>query len=344
MSTYKENKNRDDLTLKDFILQVGQYIRFLKSKGVYLIIFFMLGVGVSILYTFFKKPLYEAETTLVLDEDSKNTNGGLSLLGLNNKNSGLFDINDNIIWLYSSKRMIKKALFTSITSDHGKTLLINWYLKIHPGREKVLFFSDTSTDSTNFSIEQNALINSCILKMQNSLVIKQVKNAESIISISFKSDHELFTKVFMDALVSTVNEYYIMTKTKKINTQIEILEEKATNARKLLNLSIEKTAGYIDETPYSNPNLQSIKTPAQKKTIDIQVESALYEEIMKNLELKRLELSQARPIIQIIDYPELPLNIIKSSKIVLGLLGGIVFFGLGAIFFLAKYWIRNIMS
>jgi uncharacterized protein involved in exopolysaccharide biosynthesis len=87
-----------------------------------------------------------------------------------------------------------------------------------------------------------------------------------------------------------------------------------------------------------------LRVPSQKRQVDVQSSSAIYGEIVKNLELGKISLRQETPLIQVIDQPVLPLPVKKVTKIagfVLGfILGGILIIG----FILFKKLLKNIVS
>ena len=71
----------------------------------------------------------------------------------------------------------------------------------------------------------------------------------------------------------------------------------------------------------------------KKKQVDVQASTAVYGEIVKNLEISKITLRQEKPLIQIIDSPVLPLIINKVSK-VKGIIIGFILGGFLTILFL----------
>jgi uncharacterized protein involved in exopolysaccharide biosynthesis len=64
--------------------------------------------------------------------------------------------------------------------------------------------------------------------------------------------------------------------------------------------------------------------PSQRKQVDVQANSAIYTEVVKNLEIARGMLQRETPLIQIIDQPVLPLANDKTGKFKALLTGGIL--------------------
>jgi uncharacterized protein involved in exopolysaccharide biosynthesis len=70
--------------------------------------------------------------------------------------------------------------------------------------------------------------------------------------------------------------------------------------------------------------------------LDVQVNSALYGELVKNLELARMALRRETPLIQVIDTPLLPLDKNKLGRLKGGLMFGAVAAFLAILFFIGR--------
>ena len=136
----------------------------------------------------------------------------------------------------------------------------------------------------------------------------------NIISVQVKSADPLFAKAFAENVVSTVNAFYIQTKTKGILHNLLLLQHQADSVRKSLNASISGTAAALDVYPNPNPTMQSLRVPSQKRQIDVQASGAIYAEVIKNLEIAKSSLQRETPLIQMIDEPVLPLANDKIGK------------------------------
>ena len=72
----------------------------------------------------------------------------------------------------------------------------------------------------------------------------------------------------------------------------------------------------------------------------MQVKSALYTELLKNLEISELTLKKETPLIQIIDRPILPLKNQKMGRAIGAIIGMIIGCILTAIFLGTRYAIK----
>src|SRR5690554_5701975 len=70
--------DNDEISLKELILKLQDWWRYLLSKWLIILIVGLLGGALGLLYSIYKKPTYVATLTFVLEEESK---GGLGNLG-----------------------------------------------------------------------------------------------------------------------------------------------------------------------------------------------------------------------------------------------------------------------
>ena len=76
----------------------------------------------------------------------------------------------------------------------------------------------------------------------------------------------------------------------------------------VLNNSIQILAALDERLPNSNPLLKTLKIPHQKAMVDVQANTAIYQELVKQLELAKVSHRNSTPLIQVIDSPTYPLE------------------------------------
>lgn len=324
------------ISLVEIMTRLKAYKKYLLKNWILVSVFLLAGVIGGVLRSVKSDPLYVAETTFVLDQgDNKMPNIGLASLALGaNKAADLFNETSNIMWLYSTKLMIRKTLLTEVDSFKTKTLLVNWLIAGNQLQKKFdknpalknVHFKAGITDST-LSLQQNMILGTCVdLIRAKYLGIGEIKKTENIISVSISSKDELFAKAFAEQLVNNVNTYYIDTKTHKAAQEVNTLQQKADSFRKQMDVSMFQATRAVDAVPNANPMQQVLRVEPQRKQIDVQVSSTIYIEIMKNLEASKLALAKQTPIIQVIEEPVLPLSTKKPSLVLSVALGLILAF------------------
>ncbi|WP_461450357.1 lipopolysaccharide biosynthesis protein [Mucilaginibacter sp.] len=323
----------DEISLREIIVKVKSGIRYLKTKWLILLIFGILGGISGLAYYCLKKQIYIANCTFVLDEDkgsSVSQYAGLaSLAGIDlsgSNNTGLFQ-GDNILELYKSRLMIEKSLLTKGNFNGKSELLIDRYIDFNKLRKRWKEKNNITNinftgDPANFTRTQDSIVND-LVDIFNKKILSVTKPDKKIgiINVQVSSTDELFAKEFTNIIVETVNDFYIQTKTKKAIQNVQLLQKQADSVRAVLNTSISGVASAIDASPNANPLLLSLKVPSQRRQVDVQASSAIYAEVVKNLEVSRMILRQETPLIQVIDSPVLPLETNKLNIAVCILVG-----------------------
>src|SRR5690606_29042677 len=117
------------------------------------------------------------------------------------------------------------------------------------------------------------------------------------------------------------NRFYLETRTKKALANVQILEHQTDSVRNELNAAIRGSASAIDANPNPNPARQILRVPSKKREVDVLTNQAILSELVKNLELSRVNLRKEAPLIQIVDAPVYPLKKDRLG-ILTGTLGG----------------------
>jgi len=333
-----KNIEPEEISVKQLVQKMQDVIRYIKSKWKIILVGIIIGAILGFSYSIFKKPTYQAVSTFVLEDGSKG--GGLgqyaglaSLAGVDiggsMGNSGIFQ-GDNILELYKSRTMLEKTLLSTVNINGKQQMLIDRYIDFNKLRSKWQDNKDLKNISFSdkpekFSRTQDSIVTNIVELFNKKLLsVSKIDKKLSIIRVEVSSKDELFARAFNIKLVEKVNDFYSQTKTKKSNQNIQVLQHQADSVRQVLNNSIGGVASAMDASPNANPALLVLKVASQRKQVDVQASTAIYGEIVKNLELTRLSLRQETPLIQIIDQPVLPLDNDKLSKIKGTILGGIL--------------------
>jgi len=311
----------DEVSVKDMLIKIRAYKSYFYTKWLTILIYIVLGGLFGAFYSIYKKPVYTATTTFVLDDGGK-SGGSLgqysdlaSMAGINigGGQGGLFQ-SENIIALYKSRTMITKTLLAKKRFDDKDMLIIERYIQFNNLRDK--WSSNPKLKNINFNGDPNSfsrLQDSVITDVYNKINGKNLNVAapdkkSSIINVQVESNDELFSKLFAETLVENVNTFYIQTKIKKSLQNFNILKHQSDSVRTMLNSSISGVASLMEQDPNSNPYLVSLKVPSQKRQIDVQANGAIYGEVVKNMEIANMAVLQTKPLIQLIDQPVLPLE------------------------------------
>jgi hypothetical protein len=315
------------------------------------LIFVIVGAFLGLAYSIFLKPKYTATCTFVLEDANhegliSQYSGLASLAGLDlgNTNGGMFK-GENIFDLYKSRLMLEQTLLSDVNINNKHQKLIDWYIQINHLQKK--WRRDDDIDSINFNgdpkkfnMKQDSLVTDITETIdKDKLIVTKPDKKLSTIKIEFIEKNQAFAKNFTDKLVETVNNFYVNTKTKKALQNYRVLQFEADSVKIVLNRSLNGAASAYDAAPNPNPSLTALRVPTQKKQVDIQSNSAIYAEVVKNLELSKISVRQQTPLIQYIDQPVLPLKSNKISKKKGVFIGG--FLGL---FIIASYYFARFIQ
>lgn len=331
----------DEISLKELILKIQEWWRFLLSKWVIILIAGVIGGALGLTYAYLKKPVYKAELSFAL-QDEKAGGGFSSAMGLASQfgidlggaGAGGEFSGDNLLELMKSRSMVEKALLTTDTINGKIETLAEFYINFNklregwkgkPELENIHFLP--RADRSKFTLKQDSILGVFHKSLITSnLTVDKVDKKLSIISLSVSSTNELFSKDFAEVLTNVVSDFYIQTKTEKAAKNVAILQRRTESVRRMLNGDISGVATSIDVNPNPNPLLATLRTPSERRRVDVDVNKATLGELVKNLEMAKMSLLQETPLIQVIDRPILPLEketLGKAKEIVFGsIIGG----------------------
>jgi uncharacterized protein involved in exopolysaccharide biosynthesis len=318
----------------------------LKIWWLFLIVAVVAGI-VGILYASKQEIKYKSRLTFALDDGDQNGIGSFlsfaSQLGINMGSGKDIFAGDNIIDIMKSRRMIERVLLSVDTFNNKPYTLIEYFLdrigkrKSNSNLEKIHF--PPGQDKATFSYQQDSLLYTTYLDFANNFLQADRPDRKlSIYEVNVTSPDEKFTKDFTDRIVNETNNFYVEIRTKKAKETLNILEDRVATMKGNLNSSISNKAAVQDVNV--NPAFSAAQVPVLKQQTNIQVYSAAYGEMFKNLELARFQYLNEIPLMQIIDPADYPMQKIKVSK----LKAGLIFSLIACLLLFIIFWFRRIMK
>ncbi|MES2691372.1 MAG: GNVR domain-containing protein [Bacteroidota bacterium] len=329
--------DNDKITLKDFVLTAKDWISYVVAKWKLVVITGMLCGAGFFTYALLKNKVYLAELTFALEEKGSGMGayaGIASQFGIDlGKNEGGAFIGDNILELFRSQLIIEKSLLSVVEIDKEKELLVNRYIRFNqlqktwegePGLAGIKFTPEQLRK--DYSRAQDSILHAITRRIkEQNLIADKLDKRLSIMSIRFRSEDELFAKLFVEVLAANVHEFYIESKTYKMRNNLNILQFRVDSVKSALDQEMFNVA--VNQDNNINPVMAKGKVGIVKKQMSVQLLTAMYTELIKNLEMSKLTLMHEEPLIQVIDTPVLPLSFTKpgklSSLVIGGILGGI---------------------
>ncbi len=348
-----QSQEKDEISLKELILQIGETWGYLKTHWVKLLLLGLLGGLGGFFYAKYQKPIYTAKLTFALAEGGDKVGGlgsiasqfGLDIMG--SSSGGAFS-GDNLLELMKSRLLIEKTLLTAVDSSGKQKLLINQYIDFHkpknpkprkPTDPVAVTFKEDQVDQERFSLAQDSFLGKvCADLAKDHLTVSKVDKKLAIVSVTFKGKDEWFAKHFTQVLTENVTEFYVETKTRQMRKNVLMMEHKVDSVKQALGRAMYGVASEVDGNQFLVRGVA--KVPQAKKQLEIQVLSTMYGELLKNLELNRALMAKEQPLIQLIDQPRFPLEKTKSSVLISTIFTSIVVVAIGILKLLFYRWLK----
>jgi hypothetical protein len=343
----KEQIPNDEISLKELLQKAKEWYVYLLSQWKIIVLAGIVGAALGLTYSFIKKPIYTATLTFAL-EDEKSGGGLGGALGLASSfgidvggGGGSIFSGSNLTELFKSRTMVEQTLMTPVTVNGKVISLAEMYIQNNEWRKSWndnLKFKNIqflpNTKRKYFTRVHDSILGVIYQNLsKTSLSVAQKDKKIAIISMDVASTNEMFSKYFCEALAKQVGQFYVTTKSKKARMNMEILERQTDSIRAELNGAITGVAVANDNTFMLNPALNVRRTPSARRQVDVQANTAILTELVKQAELAKVTLRKETPLIQVIDRPILPLpkeRFGKAKGLVMGgfLAGLFVFVGL----------------
>lgn len=303
-----------------FGFDIAVDVFFYLTKRWYLLI---LAGAVGAAYGYYRmhqvKPIYTATYTFVLSTDQKGGNGGLAGLaaqlgvdGLTSSPDNIF-AGDNIIELFKSRKLVGSALL-SIADTVKKQSLLNFIAE----RKFANAYKRLGPFGNNpalFNKSQTVLYRNIITRVAGSfMVFKKDKKLIFYIINANDTDPDIayyVAKIVLDA----TSRYFIDTKTKVSANSVKLLQHEADSLGTVLSNTFSSTASMNDRTYNLNPSITVQRSGSIFNQAKATAFAGAYTEVMRNLEIAKINLQRETPLYRIIDEPELPLMAALPNKL-----------------------------
>lgn len=318
------------------------------------------GMGLGLVYVvmnYSRKPVYTAEMSFALDEGAvKSAGNSITSLseelgfGPSYEAGGIFSSMTNILELMQSRLLITKTLLSKAEIDGKSLLYADFFLDSLSLRAK--WMGGSPYEKMDFlkakvSREEELFRNGILNAMYEMLAKQAIRidkkgKGTTLISVSLTTEHEAFSRYFLEALVAEVSAFYVEIKTHRAKVQLEFIKQRADSVQLAYSQAMYGKASFVDAN--INVSKQTAVVPGDRKQTDIQVLRETYIGLMRNLEAAKTSLMQETPLFQYLDRPVFPLKADKANLlfrfIILSIIGSI----LTAVFLLVRRFYRFVMG
>lgn len=335
-----QSRSNKYISLHDILKYVRDFYYLFKQH------FFKIAIGavvcgvLGIAYAYVKKPNYKAYLSFILNEnESASINlssiAGLAGLGAGEIKGGVNE--EKLLFLAGSRFIIGTTLLNPVNINGRDQLLGNYFIDAYGlqkgfASDSVLkgftYFHHTSLDS--LTLQENKALDKILKIFSNNQLLKitgkkktgLVSQNSGIITVDFVSKSEIFSHAFVEQLFSNISKYYINKSIQRQERNYFLIKHRADSLRGILFSTEISGADYLDQ----NVNIAKMaaRVKLERTRRDVELLNLMYAEVLKNLEIAKFNLENQTPMLQLIDRPTFPLEVQKESKIIMGILGGIV--------------------
>ena len=362
MTDQLQQNNTDEISLKDLILKIKEWVAYLKTQWWKIAIAGILGCIIGFVYAWMQPITYTAKTTFVV-EDAKSSSalGGLASLAgqfgvdVGGGGGGGLIAGDNILLYFKSESLAREVLLSPISENDKNISLADVYTTSH-GLKKAWAENDKigqvsfqpATSNQSYTRLQDSLLQSIIRGriLAKQFTIAKIDKKAGFIQLSVTMQNEQLAKLYCDKLVQVAVDRYIDLKTERQKKTVEKLQARVDSIANLISKKTSTSASLQTavSTMDVNPLFKTGTIVATEQTTrDKTMLTAVYGEVVKNLELAKFTLSQETPVIQIVDQDSFPLSKKKESRMMSAITYGILFGMLFTFYIIFRKAIRGVM-
>ena len=294
---------------------VGDY---LLKKWYFLILAVIVGAGLGYLKLITKPPVYSASISFVLSTESRPNMGVVNLAsqlgfdGITSNPDNIFS-GDNIIELFKSRTLVGRALLSEVDTVKHLTLLN--LIARKQFSEQYASFGPFGNDPDKFSSRQRDLYRLIITRVSSSFIVFKKDKKLIIYLITATSTDPDIAYYTSKLVLDETSQYFIDTKTRVSATSVRLLQHEADSLAGVLSHTFSSTASMSDQTYNLNPAVSIQRSGMMFNQAKAAAFAAAYAEVMRNLEIAKINLQKETPLYRIIDNPELPLPAMRENVI-----------------------------
>ena len=298
--------------------QIFRIISNVFKKWYFLLIAAIVGAAVGYIRIRAKLPVYTANISFVLSTDPRPNSGLYNLaaqLGFDAISSSPDNIfsGENIIELFKSRKLIGAALMSQVDTKPRQTLLNLIARKQFKKQYNAL--GQFGNDIDKFTPAQKALYQQVISYVEKSFIVFKKDKKLIVYIISVSSTNPDITYYTAKLLLDETSRYFIETKTKVFASGVKLLQHEADSLATVLSGIFSSTASMNDRTYDLNPAISVQRSGSMFNQAKAAAYDAAYIEVMRNLEIAKVNLQKETPLYRIIDESDLPLLPQKESLI-----------------------------
>tara|TARA_Y100000591_G_scaffold331567_1_gene365885 strand:- start:34 stop:1467 length:1434 start_codon:yes stop_codon:yes gene_type:complete len=301
------NKN-GEISFSDILVKLAE-----QTKVIALSVF--MSIFMTFTYVVFvQEPIYQSSAKLLLPKSNNNygaMSGLASQFGINTSNESSTDLSSTSLLpeIMNSRVFARKILEREFYTKKIDKKLPLYQIFTH-GNSNPIFGRDT-------------LIAMAIPSLNKAL---RFENSASFSLLKSEANEPELAKALADSALKELeglNKYF---RTQSVTEKISFINQRIFAVGKDLNLSEIKLRKFKEQNrQISSPSLE---LDLGRLNRDVQIQNQVYVTLKQQLELAKIEEVQEKSVMQVLDYPELPLGSsnfnLRMNLIVSGIIGLLV--------------------
>ncbi len=272
--------------------------------------------------------IYVARSTVFpLNSTSDNSVSGSaigSLLGIADApKSFTSDASINIVELAASRRTREAVAMVRLPQFANKTIA---ELLIEENNKHKGFMQFVPIKMPTDSL---ALVNTASAMLRGAFTAKVGKNG--ILELIYQNSSPDLAKEVSYVYIDKLSEFYIDLKKKKAQIDFEFAVQKADSLKRVLDVLDAKAIKLDEKTFFTDEQLKRFSIPKINLQLEKQTVQSQYYYAINNRESAAYKLQKETPIIEPLDKPEPPFDVVQKSKIMYALVGAFLGMFLGLI-------------
>lgn len=306
-----ERRPDDELRLGQVLHTFGSYLReWVRKWWVHLLVV-GLAIGLMTIYLNYRTTSYRAQLTFVADDGSAQGGNPLSRIastfGLGMGGGGGSTTSpDMLVDMLMSRSLIRQTLLTEATINGRSDLLYTHYRQLkHSMTDEVV----ESIDSASLAADPTEL-NRTITFIRKWNLDARVSDS-GLISLFFETESEQLSQQFAIAHTENLSRFYADKTTGQRRESLQMMSVRVDSIQQLLTATEAELRAWLNQRAIQlragslTPDEFMTKTRLEREA---QLLANIYAEAITGRELAAVELESAKPLVQVIDYPDLPLE------------------------------------
>lgn len=343
MSVSNHNIESGDLSLKEVIHIIEEYLGYFKKNILWILLAAVIGMSTLVVSSYLKGLRYKANITFIVNE--KDSNSSISLpttlgnFGFGGKEFQIASL-EKILMLSKSENILFSLLLSKL--EGKEILLINRLLELYLPESELTPVSNN--DFSKLSVDEKRTLRYAMIYLNNNpelLNTSYDEESQVFKIISITSDEELSYNLVNNSYAELIS-FYKGHSIKKAQNAVATLENRRDSVFQVLKKGEYELALMVDRGSNYIYNTSAVSRYRKKR--EVEVNNKLYLEVEGLLEVARYKLEGVTPIFTTIDSPYYPLRVIGLKLIENAIIGFFIGLGLILLFLILLKGYRDIMN